>query len=394
MTNTSDPSETQKTPSAPAASAGSETQVIPPRHVFRTLPEYKAGKPPKTVEGLRQFKLSSNENPLGPIPAVREAMRSFTAPNTYPDPLSTRLRTALSAELDVPADDIVTGAGSYGALSQIISTFAGQGEDGVQDEVIYAWRSFEAYPIIVGLGGAKAVQVPLTEDSRHDLPAMLKAITERTKVIILCTPNNPTGPALTQQEVEWFLQQVPREIVVVLDEAYYEFCRESELTEQEREQGGLAEGISLYRQHPHLVVLRTFSKAAGLAGLRVGYSIAHQNITRSLRVSAIPFAVSTLAESCAVAALEHQEEILEQVRWIIGERERVATTLREQGWEVPQTRANFVWLPLGERSADFATLAGENALSVRAFPDEGVRVSIGEEEANDRFLRLCEQFGA
>lgn len=375
-------------------STGSQPQVIPPRHVFRTLPEYKAGKPPKTVEGLKQFKLSSNENPLGPIPAVQEAMRAFGTPNTYPDPLSTRLRTALAEALEVPADDIVTGAGSYGALSQIISTFAGQGEDGAQEEVIYAWRSFEAYPIIVGLGGAKSVQVPLTEDSRHDLPAMLAAITERTKVIILCTPNNPTGPALTQDEVEWFLGQVPEGIVVVLDEAYYEFCQESELTEEETSQGGLAEGVSLYRKHPNLVVLRTFSKAAGLAGLRVGYSIAHQRITRSLRVSAIPFAVSTLAESCAVAALEHQEEILEQVRWIIGERERLASTLRERGWDIPQTRANFVWLPLGERSADFAALAEENALSVRAFPPEGVRVSIGEQEANDRFLSLCEKFGA
>ena len=377
-------------PAAPQPEAG---RPIRPRHVFGGLPRYAAGKPPRVVEGLRQYKLSSNENPLGPVPAVRRALAQYdAATHLYPDPLTTRLRTALSDSLGVPAEDIVAGAGSYGALTQIVSAFAGQSESGEPDEVVYAWRSFEAYPIIVGLGGARSVQVPLLATGEHDLDAMADAIGERTRVVLLCSPNNPTGPALTVDRVEAFMARVPRDVVVVLDEAYLEFCEASELTRRERAEGGLAEGVELYRRHPNLVVLRTFSKAAGLAGLRVGYSISQQEITRTLRVAATPFAVSSLAEACAVAAVEHPDEIAEQVGWIVAERERVVAGLREIGWDVPLTRANFVWLALGERSAEFAAFAEENALAVRAFHPEGVRVSIGEEEANTRLLELCARF--
>ena len=386
---------TDQQPHHPAAPEAEPGRPIPARHVFGGLPTYAAGKPPRVVEGLRQFKLSSNENPLGPVPAVRRALEQFdAATHLYPDPLATRLRTALAGSLGVPAEDIVAGAGSYGALTQIISAFAGQAESGEPDEVVYAWRSFEAYPIIVGLGGARSVQVPLTPEGEHDLEAMAAAVTERTRVILLCSPNNPTGPALTADRVEAFMARVPEDVVVVLDEAYLEFCEASELTERERSEGGLAEGVSLYRRHPNLVVLRTFSKAAGLAGLRVGYSISHPAITRTLRVAATPFSVSSLAEECAVAAVEHPEEIREQVSWIVAERERVVAGLRRIGWEVPVTRANFVWLALGERTAEFAAFAEENALSVRAFHPDGVRASIGEEEANTRLLELCERFAS
>lgn len=367
-------------------------QGVPARPVFQNLPSYKAGRPPRVVEGLQQFKLSSNENPLGAVPAVRRVIEDYAEPHRYPDPLATRLREALAAQLDVPAEDVVTGAGSLGALTQILAAYAGQNPDGVQDEVVYPWRSFEAYPIVVGLAGARSVQVPLRPDGTHDLEAMAEAITERTRIVILCTPNNPTGPALTRDQVRAFMERIPSRVLVVLDEAYYEFCQVSELTEEERAQGGLAEGVELYRHYPNLVVLRTFSKAAGLAGLRVGYSISHPEITRTLRVSATTFAVSTLAESAAVTAIEHQEEIYDQVRWIVAERERVVAALREMGWNIPLTRANFVWLPLGEHSQAFADAADAQALSVRAFPPEGVRVSIGEREANDRFLEVCRNF--
>lgn len=346
------------------------------------LPRYAAGKPPAAVTGLSSFKLSSNENPLPPLPEVTAAIAARTDFNRYPDPLCTRLRTALAAFLDVPADDIVTGAGSLGALNQVLTAFAGQNEDGSPDEVVYAWRSFEAYPISVGLSGAAGVQVPLTADGRHDIVAMAAAVTPRTRVILLCTPNNPTGPAITASETEAFLQAVPGDVVVVIDEAYCEFVRAEDAVS----------GLDMYRKHPNVVVLRTFSKAFGLAGLRVGYSIAAPELTQHLRAVATPFAVSQIAEEAALVSLEHYGRIVERVQTLVAERTRVVEGLRELGWFIPDAQGNFIWLDLGADAADFAAQAGSAALSVRAFAGEGVRVSIGEPEANTRLLRLCADY--
>ena len=352
---------------------------IRPRPVVDLLPRYAAGKPPVPVDGLVSYKLSSNENPLPPIPAVQQAIAAQADFNRYPDPLSSKLRGALAGFLDVPAEDIVTGAGSLGALNQLLATFAGQNDDGKADEVIYAWRSFEAYPISVGLAGAQSVQVPLTLDGRHDLDAMAAAVTARTRMILLCTPNNPTGPILTTEETERFLRTVPSEIVVVIDEAYQEFVRADDAVD----------GIEMYRKYPNVVVLRTFSKAHGLAGLRVGYSVSQPDLTQHLRVTATPFAVSQIAEVAAATSIQHFGEVVERVQSLVDERERVTAGLRELGWFVPDAQGNFVWLNLGANSAEFAALAGERALSVRAFGNEGVRGSIGEVEANTRVLELC-----
>lgn len=372
-----------------AMSHSEEPTSIPVRPVFDTLPSYAAGKPPVPVDGLTRYKLSSNENPLGPVPEVARVLAEFDAVHRYPDPLSTALRTALAGQLGVDAEDIVTGAGSLGALNQILKTFAGVNADGVQDEVIYAWRSFEAYPILVGIMGARSVQVPNLPDGAHDLDAMAAAVTDRTRLILVCTPNNPTGPAVTESQIRSFLAKVPATVPVVIDEAYFEFCVASSIPEGEEPP---LNGLDIYRDYPNVIILRTFSKAQGLAGLRVGYSISHPQITRHLRVAATPFAVSALAERAAVASIEHQEAVMERVRHIVAERERVTARLRELGYEFPSTYANFVWLPLGERTGDFVDLMNRNALSVRAFGSEGVRVSIGEVEANDRFLSLCELF--
>lgn len=358
------------------------TAGVTPRPVVDRLPKYAAGKPPAPVEGLTSYKLSSNENPLPPIPAVLEAMARETAVNRYPDPVSSRLRAALGDFLGVPEEDIVAGGGSLGALNQVLAAFAGHREDGTQDEVVYAWRSFEAYPISVGLAGAKSVQVPVTADGRHDLDAMGAAITDRTTVVLLCTPNNPTGPALRKDEVERFIARVPRSVVVVIDEAYQEFVRDPEAVD----------GLEMYRRHANVVVLRTFSKAHGLAGLRVGYSIAQPGITQYLRVAAVPFAVSSVAEAAAIASLAHFDEVVGRVQSLVDERERVTAGLRELGWDVPDAQGNFVWLRLGDATHDFAAHAQAKALSVRAFGAEGVRVSIGEPEANTRFLELCRTF--
>ena len=372
-----------------AMSHSEEPTSIPVRPVFDTLPSYAAGKPPAPVEGLTRYKLSSNENPLGPVPEVARVLAEFDAVHRYPDPLSTALRTALAGQLGVDAEDIVTGAGSLGALNQILKTFAGVNADGVQDEVIYAWRSFEAYPILVGIMGARSVQVPNLPNGAHDLDAMAAAVTDRTRLILVCTPNNPTGPAVTESQIRSFLAKVPATVPVVIDEAYFEFCAASSIPEGEEPP---LNGLDIYRDYPNVIILRTFSKAQGLAGLRVGYSISHPQITRHLRVAATPFAVSALAERAAVASIEHQEAVMARVRHIVAERERVTARLRELGYEFPSTYANFVWLPLGERTGEFVDLMNRNALSVRAFGSEGVRVSIGEVEANDRFLSLCELF--
>lgn len=358
------------------------TGGIEPRPVVARLPRYAAGKPPAAVDGLASYKLSSNENPLPPLPEVIEAIAQQTDFNRYPDPLSSRLRAELSRFLGVPPEDIVTGAGSLGALNQLLATFAGRNDDGTPDEVIYAWRSFEAYPISVGLAGAASVQIPVTADGRHDLPAMAAAVTPRTRMVLLCTPNNPTGPVLGAAETEEFIRLVPPHVVVVIDEAYQEFVRAEDAVD----------GLAMYRKYPNVAVLRTFSKAHGLAGLRVGYSVSNPGLTQHLRVAATPFAVSQIAEKAAVVSLQNYPQVVERVQRLVDERERVTAGLRSLEWPVPDAQGNFVWLNLGADSADFAAVAGRQGLSVRAFPGEGVRVSIGEEEANTRFLQLCAKY--
>jgi len=350
-----------------------------PRPVLGRLPKYAAGKPAAPVPGLTSYKLSSNENPFPPLPEVLQAAHDAVALDRYPDPLATALRNELAECLEVLAEDIVTGGGSLGALIQVLSAYAGTNDDGEADEVIYPWRSFEAYPIVVETAGARSVQVPLLADQRHDLDAMAAAVTQNTSVIILCTPNNPTGPVLRTDEVEAFIAKVPSNVLIVIDEAYQEFVRVEDAVD----------GIEMYRKHPNVVALRTFSKAHGLANLRVGYTVAKPEITQHLRVTAVPFAVSTVAEAAAVASLRATDAVMGRVEELVEERERVVAALAGQGWKLPESQGNFVWLALGERAAEFAARASERALAVRAFAGEGVRVSIGEVEGNDRFIALA-----
>lgn len=354
-------------------------ETVTPRPALSRLPAYSAGRPPTPAEGLTPYKLSSNENPLGPVPAAARAVAAVDTLHRYPNPTAESLRAALAEHLQVPAEDLVAGTGSLGALTQILDAFVGTGGDGEPDEVVYAWRSFEAYPIVVRTAGARDVMVPVTAEGRHDLPAMLEAITERTRVVMLCTPNNPTGPALTHREVADFVAAVPRDVVVVIDEAYQEYVRGEDRLD----------ALALYRRHPNVAVLRTFSKAHGLAALRVGYSLAQQELTRHLRAVAPPFAVSTVAEAAAVASLASPDEVGSRVETLIAERDRARAALLDDGWTVPEAQGNFLWLPLGDRAGDFAHAAGVQALAVRAFDGDGVRVSIGEPEANDRLIALC-----
>ncbi|MFR9673122.1 histidinol-phosphate transaminase [Streptomyces sp. TR06-5] len=347
------------------------------RAVLDDIPTYKPGKP-GAAGGPVSYKLSSNENPHSPLPGVMEAVTKAAGSfNRYPDMACTGLMEALSQRFGVPADHLATGTGSVGVAQQLLQATAGPG-----DEVIYAWRSFEAYPIITRISGAASVQVPLTAGEEHDLDAMADAITDRTRLIFVCNPNNPTGVAIPRGKLERFLDRVPREVLVVLDEAYREFVRDEDVVD----------GLELYRDRPNVCVLRTFSKAYGLAGLRVGFAVAHPQVAAALRKTAVPFGVSQLAQDAAVASLDSEDALLERVEGLVAERARVSRELVAQGWTVPRSQANFVWLRLGERTVDFAAACEKAGVVVRPFPGEGARVTIGETEANDLFLQAAAAF--
>ncbi|MEU5700591.1 histidinol-phosphate transaminase [Streptomyces aurantiacus] len=342
------------------------------------IPTYKPGKPAAAVDGPVAYKLSSNENPYPPLPGVLESVTSAAgAFNRYPDMACTGLMNELADRFGVPLTHLATGTGSVGVAQQLVQATSGPG-----DEVIYAWRSFEAYPIITRISGATDVQVPLTPGDVHDLDAMAGAITDRTRLIFVCNPNNPTGTVVRRAELERFLDRVPSDVLVVLDEAYGEFVRDAEVPD----------GVELYRERPNVCVLRTFSKAYGLAGLRVGFAIAHEPVAAALRKTAVPFGVSQLAQDAAVASLRAEDELFGRVGALVSERARVVETLRGQGWTIPDTQANFVWLRLGERTVDFAAACERAGVVVRPFAGDGVRVTVGETEANDIFLKAAEGF--
>ncbi|MEU8913421.1 histidinol-phosphate transaminase [Streptomyces nigrescens] len=341
------------------------------------VPTYKPGRP-AAAGGPVTYKLSSNENPYPPLPGVLEsAVTAAGSFNRYPDMACAGLMAELSERFSVPVEHLATGTGSVGVAQQLVQATSGPG-----DEVIYAWRSFEAYPIITQVSGATSVQVPLTSGEVHDLDAMLAAITDRTRLIFVCNPNNPTGTVVRRAELESFLDRVPGDVLVVLDEAYREFIRDAEVPD----------GIDLYRDRPNVCVLRTFSKAYGLAGLRVGFAVAHEPVAAALRKTAVPFGVSQLAQEAAVASLRSEAALLERVDALVAERARVVEGLLGQGWTVPESQANFVWLRLGDRTVDFAAACERAGVVVRPFPGEGVRVTIGESSAMDLFLQAAEEF--
>ncbi|MFF7010589.1 histidinol-phosphate transaminase [Streptomyces fimicarius] len=343
------------------------------------VPAYVPGKP-AAAGGPVAYKLSSNENPYPPLPGVLEsALAAAGNFNRYPDMACTGLMNELADRFGVPLSHIATGTGSVGVAQQLLQATSGPG-----DEVIYAWRSFEAYPIITQVSGATSVKVPLTDGDVHDLDAMADAITDRTRLIFVCNPNNPTGTVVRRAELERFLGRVPSDVLVVLDEAYKEFIRDAEVPD----------GIEIYRDRPNVAVLRTFSKAYGLAGLRVGFAVAHEPVAAALRKTAVPFGVSQLAQDAAVASLRAEDELLGRVGSLVAERTRVSAELVRQGWTVPESHANFVWLRLGERTLDFAAACERAGVVVRPFAGEGVRVSIGEDEGNDLFLKAAEAFRA
>ena len=269
-------------------------------------------------------------------------------------------------------DQVLAGNGSV-ELCRL--AFAATCDPG--DEVVFAWPSFEAYPILAQQVGATMVQVPLRE-VRHDLDAMADAITERTRLVFVCNPNNPTGTVVDRDAVERFLDRVPMDCLVVFDEAYREFVTAP----------GFPDGLELLARHPNVAVFRTFSKAYGLAALRVGYAIATVEVIGALRKVRVPFGVNGLAQVAAVASLAADDEMRERVGGVIAERTRVYDMITELGIDVVPSEANFLWLPLAEYAAVLGAYSERAGVVLRPFRDVGVRVTIGAPEENDRFLRV------
>ena len=346
------------------------------RPVLAGLPVYVPGK---TVPGA--IKLASNETVFGPLPSVRSAIeRAATGINRYPDNACVELKGVLAKHLGsaFAPENITLGCGSVSLCQQLVQISAAEG-----DEVVYGWRSFELYPPQVLVTGATPVPVPLT-DHTFDLDAMRAAITDRTRLVIVCNPNNPTSTVVDPEALTRFVQAVPPHVLIAIDEAYVEYIRGALLPDS----------LGLVTSHPNVVVLRTFSKAYGLAGLRVGYAIGQPEVITALEQVSVPFAVSSLAQAAAIASLHAADELLSRTDDVVAERNRVTAALRDVGYALPDSQANFVWLPLGSDSTEFFQRAADERLIVRPFAGEGVRVTISSPEENDAFLRFAAEWSA
>ncbi len=359
-------------------SPGSRTPRL--RAALDGIPAYKAGQRPALRPGVTPFKLSSNENHHDPLPSVVAAIEdALKEIHRYPDYGSEALLSSLAQRFDVPVDHLSVGTGSVGMLQQLVQITSGPG-----DGVMFAWRSFEAYPIMTQIAGATAQMVPLDENDRHDLSAMLAAIDDTTRLILVCNPNNPTSTAVGEAALAEFVEAVPSDILVVIDEAYREFVDPDQVPD----------GLDFYRERENVAVLRTFSKAYGLAGLRVGFCVAHDAVTEAMRKVQVPFGVSTMAQVAAIASLEHEDELLDRVRTIVSQRAVMEEGLRAAGLHPAESEANFLWLRLGADTPSFAMACDEAGLSVRPFNDEGVRITIGEPEANARLVEVAAAWAA
>jgi histidinol-phosphate aminotransferase len=335
------------------------------------LPVYVPGK---TVPGA--IKLASNETVFGPLPSVRTAIeRATNVINRYPDNGCVELKAALAKHLssDFAPEHVAVGCGSVSLCQQLVQITASVG-----DEVVFGWRSFELYPPQVQVAGATSLQVPLTNHT-FDLDAMLAAITDRTRLIFVCNPNNPTSTVVNPDALARFVEAVPAHILIAIDEAYVEYIRD----------GMLPDSLELVHTHRNVVVLRTFSKAYGLAGLRVGYAIGQPEVITALDQVYVPFTVSNVAQAAAIASLDAADELLSRTDAVVAERARVSAELRDAGFTLPPSQANFVWLPLGPRTLDFVEQAANARIVVRPYGTDGVRITVGALEENDALLRFA-----
>jgi len=342
--------------------------LIEPSAPVADVPTYVAGRSP-SGDGVAASKLSSNELPLAPLPSVMEAMEGVLRwANRYPSARADELRTAVAAHVGVGVDEVAVGAGSSGLVWQLVSAYLAPG-----DRVVLHAPNFEAYPIAITLARAEAVYVPM-RNWRSDIEALAASVDERTKAVILVDPHNPTGTSVGSEAALRLVEAVRGRALVLLDQAYVDFDRDPRAD------------AMLWREHPNVVVLRTFSKAHGLAALRVGYALAHPSVVAALAAVSPPFTVSQVAIVAAQASLLASEELADRVSAIVGERERVSAALADLGFTVPVSRANFVFLPAGTAPAGLVEACEASRVIVRPIGRDGVRVTIGTEVDNDRFL--------
>ena len=333
------------------------------------LPAYTPGR---TLPGA--IKIASNETVDGPLPSVRAAIaQAVDSINRYPDNGYVELRERLAKYVGFAPEHISVGCGSVSLCQQLIQITSTVG-----DEVLFAWRSFEIYPLQVRTAGATSVQVPL-RDHTHDLDAMLAAITDRTRLIFVCNPNNPTSTVVDPEALARFVAAVPPHILIALDEAYIEYIRD----------GLVPDSFGLVREHRNVVVLRTFSKAYGLAGLRIGYAVGDPDVMTALGKVYVPFSATSISQAAAIASIHASDELLARTDTVVAERARVSSALRDAGFELPPSQANFVWLPLAERTADFVAKAAQSLLIVRPYGQDGVRVTVAAPHENDAFIEFA-----
>jgi histidinol-phosphate aminotransferase len=336
------------------------------------LPAYTPGK---TVPGA--IKIASNETVHGPLPSVRAAIeKAADNINRYPDNGYVELKERLAKHVDFAPEHISVGCGSVSLCQQLIQITSTVG-----DEVLFGWRSFEIYPLQVRTAGATPVEVPLT-DYTYDLDAMLAAITDRTRLIFVCNPNNPTSTVVDPDALARFVEAVPSDILIALDEAYVEYIRD----------GFLPDSFGLVRKHSNVVVLRTFSKAYGLAGLRIGYAVGDPDIITALGKVYVPFTATSISQAAAIASLDAADELLSRTDAVVAERARVTAALRDAGYTVPPSQANFVWLPLPGRAQEFAKDSANSRIIVRPYGDDGVRVTVAAPHENDAFLEFAQHW--
>ena len=352
------------------------------------LPAYRPGKAAEQAEQEHDIagaiKLASNESPYPPseavLTAVADAARSG---NRYCDHRAAALREAIADRLGggVEPSMVTVGAGSVALLYQLAAAYIDPG-----DELVTPWVSFEAFPIITQMMGGALVKVPLTADWAFDLDAVAGAVTGRTKLVTLATPNNPTGTALSTAQVARLADTVPDDVVIVVDEAYREFSDPA-----------LGDPVTdLLPRFRNVLVTRTFSKAYGLAGLRAGYAVGDPECVAAVDKCLIAFNVSGLAQAAALAALgaEASSEMRANTAALRRERERVAAALAEQGWDVPDAQANFVWLPSRGRTDELCLAMERRGVVTRPFSGLGIRVTVGTPEENDRFLSTLAELAA
>lgn len=340
-----------------------------------SLVPYSPGKPLEELEreyGIQNaVKLASNENPLGPSPKAQHALaQAVSSLHRYPDGSAYTLRQALAQRWGVNADHIIVGNGSDEIISLLVRAFLAPG-----DEAVMADQTFVMYKLALLTAHARPIEVPLKE-WRHDLPAMAKAITDRTRLVFLCNPNNPTGTIVTAQEVEAFLAQLPEHVLLVCDEAYYEYVRDPRYPES----------VHYVKQQRPVVVLRTFSKIYGLAGLRVGYGIAAPEIIEYLNRVRPPFNVNSLAQQAALAALGDEEHVRVSRALNESELSRVEKTLMDLGLNPIPSQANFLYFAVHGDGAQFYEALLRKGVIVRHINGSLLRVTIGQPHENQRFL--------